>query len=343
MSIKRYFSQVSTSKDEGPQKKVKPSESPDLPTLDNELLPLLDLSSPSLSSHDSITEHFDKIAEHLFQRSYLVCYSTKRDGSPKWVLYEFLEFEFYMIKAGSATGSMVIVAATRKGLDLTIGTPDTPASSDSSPPIPVRGGILLRSLRRVTDSVVVSGPFSARRRIVAVHGSLHWQQADAHFVSDLQSLRVSASISRTHLCRTGVYNMFANPIDSTSFHDFLPRTVAGKRSSGFTTTAVDTLKVSKSSLAGKIASLSGLKPQTVDKYLKAYRDALAFWGIGTFHRAERSGCCFVPGTFPAACGRLATAPPGGIIGRAYSEPANQPEYRVSNLEKYDLTVQDLHD
>ena len=72
----------------------------DLPTLDSELLPLLDLSSPSLSSHGSIAEHFDKIAEHLFERAYLVCCSTKPDGGLKWELYQFLEFEFYMIKAG---------------------------------------------------------------------------------------------------------------------------------------------------------------------------------------------------------------------------------------------------
>ena len=72
--------------------------SPDLPPLDNELLPLLDLSSPSLSSQASIVERFDAISEHLFRRSYLVCCSTKADGSPKRVLYELLEFEFYLIK-----------------------------------------------------------------------------------------------------------------------------------------------------------------------------------------------------------------------------------------------------
>jgi hypothetical protein len=70
----------------------------DLPELDNELLPLLDLSSPSLSSNASIVERFDAIAEHLFRRSYLVCCSIKPDGSPKRVLYELLEFEFYLIK-----------------------------------------------------------------------------------------------------------------------------------------------------------------------------------------------------------------------------------------------------
>jgi hypothetical protein len=69
-----------------------------LPPLDKDLLALLDLSSPSLSSSASIIEHFDRISEHLFQRSYLVCCSTKSDGSPKRVLYELLEFEFYLIK-----------------------------------------------------------------------------------------------------------------------------------------------------------------------------------------------------------------------------------------------------
>lgn len=72
---------------------------PDLPAIDNELLPLLDFSSPSLSSNASIVERFDRISEHLFERSYLVCCSTKRDGSPKRVLYEILEFEFYLVKS----------------------------------------------------------------------------------------------------------------------------------------------------------------------------------------------------------------------------------------------------
>lgn len=97
MSLKRYFSQVPSSADQSAQKKAKQSQV-DLPAVDNDLLPLLDLSSPSLSSHASIIQHFDTIAEHLFQRSYLVCCSTKRDGSPKRVLYEILEFEFYLIK-----------------------------------------------------------------------------------------------------------------------------------------------------------------------------------------------------------------------------------------------------
>jgi hypothetical protein len=118
MSLKRYFSQIPSSADtdQTAQKKTKQSQvqgplsflvppshqlthlNPDLPAIDNELLPLLDFSSPSLSSNASIVERFDRIAEHLFQRSYLVCCSTKRDGGPKRVLYEILEFEFYLIK-----------------------------------------------------------------------------------------------------------------------------------------------------------------------------------------------------------------------------------------------------
>jgi hypothetical protein len=121
MSIKRYFSQLPSSVDGKSPKKAKQSQvpgasphivspqrahrqltrpyiPPDLPQLDNELLPLLDFSSPSLSSNASVVERFDAIAEHLFRRSYLVCCSTKPDGSPKRVLYELLEFEFYLIK-----------------------------------------------------------------------------------------------------------------------------------------------------------------------------------------------------------------------------------------------------
>jgi hypothetical protein len=95
MSLKRYFSQVPSSADQTAQKKAKLSQV-ELPTIDSELLPLLDLSS--LSSNASIIERFDTISEHLFQRSCLVCCSTKHDGSPKRVLYELLEFEFYLVK-----------------------------------------------------------------------------------------------------------------------------------------------------------------------------------------------------------------------------------------------------
>ncbi|KAH9049622.1 hypothetical protein EDB84DRAFT_1555965 [Lactarius hengduanensis] len=356
MSIKRYFSQVSTSKDEGPQKKVKPSESPDLPTLDNELLPLLDLSSPSLSSHDSITEHFDKIAEHLFQRSYLVCYSTKRDGSPKWVLYEFLEFEFYMIKAGchpdpythdeaeqrlpgvwyfhrvpryNGKAAAGYRSGSRKGLDLTIGTPDTPASSDSSPPIPVRGGILLRSLRRVSDSVVVSGPYLLVDELLRCSGSPgitelvteKWfgeisafrpppseNPASAPAALFIGSKQTHTSSQIYKSSRIGID--LSNPSSSDRRLQYvckpyrfyiIPRLLTangrGQTFLGVYDHCVDTLQVSKPSLAGKIASLTGIQPQTVDKYLKAYRDALASGELEPFIGPGGKGAASSPVPF----------------------------------------------
>jgi len=59
---------------------------------------------------------------------------------------------------GSATsGPPAYRGGSRKGLDLTIGTLNSPDSSNAQP-VPVRGGILLRTLRRVSDSTVISGP-----------------------------------------------------------------------------------------------------------------------------------------------------------------------------------------
>ncbi|KAI9467177.1 hypothetical protein BJY52DRAFT_1182633 [Lactarius psammicola] len=359
MSIKRYFSQVSTSKDQRPQKKVKPSESTDLPTLDNELLPLLDLSSPSLSSHASIAEHFDKIAEHLFQRSYLVCYSTKADGSPKWELYEFLEFEFYMIKAGchpdpythdeaeqrlpgvwyfhrvpryNGKAAAGYRSGSRKGLDLTIGTPDTPGSSQlssSSPPVPVRGGILLRSLRRVSDSFVVSGPSLLVDELLRCSRSPGISELVTEKWSDeISAFRAPPSENpasipaalfvgskQTHTS-SQIYKSSRIGIDLSNLSSsdrrmqyvckpyrfyILPRLLTangrGPTFLGVYDYCVDTLQVSKSSLAGKIASLTGLQPQTVDKYLKAYRDALATGELEPFIGPSGKGAASSPVPF----------------------------------------------
>ncbi|KAI9447875.1 hypothetical protein H4582DRAFT_2068459 [Lactarius indigo] len=338
MSIKRYFSQVSTSKDEGPQKKKVKS---DLPTLDNELFPLLDLSSPSLSSHDSITEHFDKIAEHLFQRSYLVCYSTKRDGSPKWVLYEFLEFEFYMIKAGchpdpythdeaeqrlpgvwyfhrvpryNGKAAAGYRSGSRKGLDLTIGTPDTPASSDLSPPIPVRGvsgpSLLVDELLRCSGSPDITelvtekwfGEISAFRpppseNPASIPAALFIGSKQTHTSSQIyKSSRIGIDLSNTsssdrrlqYVCKP--YRFYILP-------RLLTANGRGQTFLGVYDHCVDTLQVSNSSLAGKIASLTGLQPQTVDKYLKAYREALASGELEPFIGPGGKGAASSPVPF----------------------------------------------
>jgi hypothetical protein len=159
---------------------------------------------------------------------------------------------------------------SRKGLDLTVGTPDSsaPSHSSSSPPIPVRvvsycdpsEGFPTRSWYRVllfssTSYCGVVGllasPNSLKsgsaKYLLSEHlrpkTPLQFQRLSSLALSRrtlrLRStnLRVSASISRTHLRRIGVCNTFANHIDFTFSHDFSPRTVAGKRSWGFTTTA----------------------------------------------------------------------------------------------------------
>jgi hypothetical protein len=349
----------------------------DLPSLDNELPPLLDLSSPSLSSHDSIAEHFDKIAEHLFERSYLVCYYTKPDGSPKWELYEFLEFEFYLIKAGchldpythdeeeqrlpgvwsvhSSLPSFLCAkpmsaryfhrvpryngkvgsgyrSGSRKGLDLTLGTPDSPASSDSSsssPPIPVRGGILLRSLRRVSDSFVVSGPSLLVDELLRCSGSPGIPElVTEKWLGEISAFRAPSSENPASIPATlfvgskqthtssQIYKSPRIGIDLSNrassdrrmqyvckLYRFyiLPRLLTangrGQTFLGVYDHCVDTLQVSKSSLAGKIASLTGLQPQTVDKYLKAYRDALASGELEPFIGPSGKGAASSPVPF----------------------------------------------
>jgi hypothetical protein len=68
---------------------------------------------------------------------------------------------------------------------------------------------------------------------------------------------------------------------------------------------VDVLQISKrSSLAGKIASLAGLKPQTVDKYLNTYQEALASGELERFIGSRGKGASSSPGTFLQLMGAL---------------------------------------
>jgi len=68
---------------------------------------------------------------------------------------------------------------------------------------------------------------------------------------------------------------------------------------------VNVLQISKrSSLAGKIASLTGLKPQTVDKYLNTYQEALASGELERFIGSRGKGASSSPGTFLQLMGAL---------------------------------------
>ncbi|KAI0254869.1 hypothetical protein BJV78DRAFT_1120552 [Lactifluus subvellereus] len=402
MSIKRYFSQVPSDPDQRPQKKLKESKvpgvlyslnskclstydpPPDLPLLNNELLTLLDLSSPSLSTHASIEEHFDRIAEILFQRSYLVCCSTKSDGSPRRVLYEFLEFEFYLIKVdchldpythdgeeqrlsgawyfhrvprhgpgSSGSGPPGYRSGSRKGLDLTIGTlsssdspiiPTSPSHAPSAPsPIPIRGGILLRSVRRLSDSTVISGPSLLVDELLRTSGASEIPElVNEKWLGDISASRVPSvenpesnspatlfiGVKETTGTPPQMYRSprvgldLSHPSTRLNSSDkrvryvskpyryfILPRllTVNGRGQTflGVHDHCVKVLEISKKSLlVGKIASLTSLQAQTIEKYLNAYREGLETGELEHFIGFRGKGVSASPTSFLQLLGAL---------------------------------------
>lgn len=192
---------------------------------------------------------------------------------------------------------------------MTIGTPDSPPSSHSpsSLPIPVRGGILLRSLRRVSDSLVVSGPSLLVDELLRCSGCPGISElVTEKWLGEISAFRVPSSENsastpavlfigskQTHTS-TQIYKSprigidLSNPSSSDRRVQYvskpyrfyiLPRLLTangrGQTFLGVYDHCVDTLQVSSSSLAGKIATLTGLQLQTVDKYLKAYQKSLA--------------------------------------------------------------------
>lgn len=164
---------------------------------------LLDLTS--LDSQDSISARFDSLSRALLSEHYL---SVVHDSSQ--TDYEILELEFYLQKSGChedpfthgsveqehsgqwyfhrapkrSNSSQANLAATvaggyrggtRKGLDLTFGGPVcTQTSSTVEAHIMsgiLRGGALLRTIRRVQDQKVISGPSLLVDEILRVSGA----------------------------------------------------------------------------------------------------------------------------------------------------------------------------
>ncbi|EIN10844.1 hypothetical protein PUNSTDRAFT_31796, partial [Punctularia strigosozonata HHB-11173 SS5] len=149
---------------------------------------LLDLTK--FDTFSDLSSRFDLIASALLRDYYLVLDST---GSAQ-DKYEVIELELYLRKDGchedpfahateeqatsgrwyfhrsprrsedasrSATSMTGYRGGTRKGMDLTFGGPVTSgyfASSRTAPAAVVRGGVLLRSIRRISDSTLISGP-----------------------------------------------------------------------------------------------------------------------------------------------------------------------------------------
>ncbi|PVF95132.1 hypothetical protein CPB86DRAFT_764509 [Serendipita vermifera] len=157
---------------------------------------LLNLSS--LQSQDEIKARFEKVATALFSQYRLrVSRSKGNPQILEHTDLQIMEMEFYLIspdvhedpfchgsmeqvrsgcwyfhrapkfnnpgEIGAAVGGAYRVGS-RKGVDLTLGGPVIPpgSTSESSSPSksgpPIRGGILLRSIRVVKTGVIISGP-----------------------------------------------------------------------------------------------------------------------------------------------------------------------------------------
>ena len=239
---------------------------------------------------------------------------------------------FHRVPRYNGKASSGYRGGSRKGLDLTIGTSDSPASSQhvssSSLPIPVRGGILLRSLRRVSDSSVVSGPSLLVDELLRCSRSPDISELTEKWFGEISAFRAPSSENpasipaalfigskQTHTS-SQIYKSSRIGIDlsNTSSADrrmqyvckpyryyILPRLLTangrGQTFLGVYDHCVDSLQVSKSALAGKIVSLTGLQPQTVDKYLKAYRDARASGELQPFIGPGGKGAASSPVPF----------------------------------------------
>ncbi|KAF8076947.1 hypothetical protein FPV67DRAFT_439383 [Lyophyllum atratum] len=181
-----------------PETEAEPSPSPSSPatTTDSALQQALDFSA--LNDTSSISERFDLVGRALLHEFHLVVRSDNVETLFEILELEFyllkdgchedpfthgseeqkLSGRWYFHRAPrpsadshrSSTSLTAYRGGTRKGMDLTLGGPAPTTSSPyfgqpsgtraTSPPTStsVRGGALLRSLRRASDSKVISGP-----------------------------------------------------------------------------------------------------------------------------------------------------------------------------------------
>jgi hypothetical protein len=242
-----------------------------------------------------------------------------------------------------SSGPPAYRSGSRKGLDLTIGTLNSPDSSTTQP-VAVRGGILLRTLRRVSDSTVISGPS------LLVDELLRASKADdipelvnEKWKGDISAFRAPSPDDRDPGSNpltlfVGVKEPTSSPpqiyksprigIDlshpSTRLDPSNPRvrfvskpyryfvlphllTANGRGQTflGVHNHCVNVLQISKKSLlAGKIASLTGVQQKTVDKYLETYQDGLATGDVERFIGLRGKGASSSPGTFLQLMGSL---------------------------------------
>jgi hypothetical protein len=244
-------------------------------------------------------------------------------------------------KSSATSGAPAYRSGSRKGLDLTIGALNSPDSSTAQS-VPVRGGILLRTLRRVTDSTVISGPSLLVDELLRTSrasdipelvndkwlGNISAFRAPSPSDPDSNPVTLFIGVKQETPSPPQIYksprigldlshpSTRLDPSDrrvryvSKPYRYFvLPHLLTangrGQTFLGVHNHCVDVLQISKrSSLAGKIASLAGLKPQTVDKYLNTYQEALASGELERFIGSRGKGASSSPGTFLQLMGAL---------------------------------------
>jgi hypothetical protein len=225
---------------------------------------------------------------------------------------------------------------------LTIGTLNSPDSSITQA-VPVRGGILLRTLRRVLDSTVISGPSllvdellrSSKADDIPELVNEKWkgdifafrapspddpesnpitlfigvkESTSAPPPQIYKSPRIGIDLSHPST-RLDPSNRRVQFVSKPYRYFILPHLLTangrGQTFLGVHNHCVNVLQITKKSLlSGKIASLTGVQQKTVDKYLENYQDALATGEVERFIGLRGKGASSSPGTFLQLMGSL---------------------------------------
>jgi hypothetical protein len=245
---------------------------------------------------------------------------------------------------------------SRKGLDITIGAlnsssdaPVIPKSSSHAPtppspvPVPIRGGILLRTLRRLSDSTVISGPSLLVDELLRTSGASEIPElVNEKWRGDISASRVPSLENPDPNPTTTLYvgtkettgtppQMYRSPrvgldlshpstrldpsnkrvqyVSKPYRYFILPHllTANGRGQSflGVHDHCTKVLEISKKSLlTGKITSLMSLQAQTVEKYLNAYREGLESGELERFIGIRGKGVSATPTSFLQLIGAL---------------------------------------
>ena len=228
---------------------------------------------------------------------------------------------------------------------MTIGTLSSPDSLNAQP-VPVRGGVLLRTLRRVSDSTVISGPSLLVDELLRSSGADDIPElVNEKWLGDISAFRAPPSAENPDLNPVALFigvkdktastraplQIYKSPrigldlshpstrldpsdrrvryVSKPYRYFVLPHLLTangrGQTFLGVHDHCVNALQISKKSLlVGKISSLTGVRSQTVDKYLNTYREALEAGELERFIGARGKGASSSPGTFLQLMGAL---------------------------------------